>query len=207
MKQFIEFINRARCLNMGNYAPNPNNQDIYNQLATISLNDLTAEQIDNLTNPVKLSSVNQDALITMDIVNKAAKRTGQVMPNKGSIIKYVQTSNDEQAVVRPPSGEVWEIMGISTNCSEAPTGSQSYYFYYSTDATIASNPVPGANNDMFVSSINSASTNLAWEVLSEDFTPRTLIATHDVFPRLYNSFGTMPVGAVCNWIVAYVRRY
>jgi len=191
---------------MSNYAPDPANEEIYNNLQNKTLSNVEANDIQKLTNPTFLQSTNQDDLITYNIVNQAAGRTGQIMPNKGSIIKYVQTSNDEQAVVRPPLGEVWEIMGISTNCSEAPTGSQSYYFYYSTDATIASNPVPGANNDMWISSINSASTNLAWETLSEDFTPRTVIATHEIFPRLYNSFGTMPVGAVCNWIVAYVRR-
>ena len=191
---------------MSNYAPNPTKEQLYNQLATIDLENVTAEQIQNLTNPVKLSSDNQDSLLTMNTVNKAAMRdTGTPMPNGATIVKYVQATNDEQAIVRPPVGEAWEIIGISTNASEAPTGSQNYYFYYSTDATIATNPVPGANNDLFISSINSASTNLAWESLSEDFTPRRVIATHDFFPRLYVSFGTMPVGSVMNWIVGYIR--
>jgi len=181
--------------------------NIYQQLNTFTLSNVPAEDIMNITDKTHLQFQNEFDLERYNLINQASNRTGQIMPNQGSVQKYIQTTNDEQAVVRPPKGEVWEIMGISVNNSEAPSGSQSYYFYYSTDATIATNPVPGANNDMFVSSINSASTNLAWETLSEDFVPRAVIATNEVFPRLYNSFGTMPVGAVCNWIVAYVRRY
>ena len=191
---------------MGNYAPNPNNQDIYNQLATISLNDVTAEQIDNLTNPVKLSSVNQDALITMDIVNRASKRTGVPMPNQGTIIQYTQTSDSTQAVIRPPPGEVWEIMNVSVANVPSVTGSNTYYSFFSSDATVASNPIPGATNDSWISSINNAGNVIAAESLFEEkFTP--LYVTNTMFLRLYSTMDNVGTSAVVYWNVAYVRRY
>ena len=67
-------------INMTNYAPDPKKERIYSDLATIPLSEVTAEQIKTLTDPVTLSASNQDALITMNTVNKAAMRDGQIMP-------------------------------------------------------------------------------------------------------------------------------
>ena len=114
MKQFIELINRARCLNMSNYAPNPTKQDIYNQLATVSLNDVTAEQIQKLTNPVTISSDNQDSLLTMNAVNKAAMRDGSSMPGTGQIINVTATDPGVGVdILTPAKGEVWQIIALS----------------------------------------------------------------------------------------------
>ena len=99
---------------MSNYAPNPNNQDIYNQLATIPLSEVTAEQIETLTNPVTLSSNNQDSLLTMNTVNKAAMRDGSPMPGTGKIINITATdAGNNYDLLVPAKGEVWQIIGIS----------------------------------------------------------------------------------------------
>tara|TARA_R110000787_G_scaffold106510_1_gene214181 strand:- start:857 stop:1405 length:549 start_codon:yes stop_codon:yes gene_type:complete len=101
-------------INMTNYAPDPKKERIYSDLATIPLSEVTAEQIETLTNPVTLSASNQDALITMGIVNKAAMRDGSSMPATGRIINI--TASDAGAnydILVPAKGEVWQIIGIS----------------------------------------------------------------------------------------------
>lgn len=98
---------------MGNYAPNPTSQDIYNQLATINLESVTAEQIGKLTNPVTLSADNQDALITMNTVNRATFRdSGTPMPNTQKIIQrtYTDASQDSD-FFKPEPNEVWMLIG------------------------------------------------------------------------------------------------
>lgn len=135
---------------MGNYAPNPNTQDIYNQLATISLNDVTAEQIQKLTNPVTISSDNQDSLLTMNTVNRAAMRDGMPMPDTGAIQIKTISDNTTQEIFRPQVGEVWQLMGVSFQrtagdgssvytmyiCDD--DGNEVYWFYASSSDTVVS---------------------------------------------------------------------
>ena len=98
---------------MSNYAPEPKNERIYSDLATIPLSEVTAEQIQTLTNPVTLSAVNQDALITMNTVNKAAMRDGMAMPDTGIIVKVTSTDNATLEVLKPNFGEVWQLNAAS----------------------------------------------------------------------------------------------
>jgi len=102
---------------MSNYAPNPNNQDIYNQLATIPLSEVTAEQIEKLTGPVTLSSNNQDSLLTMNTVNQAAMRDGMAMPDTGIIVKVTSTDNATLTVLKPNPGEVWQLNAASATAT------------------------------------------------------------------------------------------
>lgn len=108
---------------MGNYAPNPNTQDIYNQLATIDLANITAEQIENLTKSVKLSASNQDALIVMNIINQAAMRDGKPM---GGTMKCLQKSATESGtqytIFQPAVGEVWQVSGSFSTSGSGISG-------------------------------------------------------------------------------------
>ena len=115
---------------MSNYAPNPTKQDIYNQLATISLNDVTAEQIQKLTNPVTISSDNQDKLITMNTVNQAAMRDGGPMPETSEIVLAQATDSGVPVVVKTPKiGEVWQIINGQANVTDI-VGDVQHEFYY-----------------------------------------------------------------------------
>ena len=191
---------------MSNYAPNPKKQSIYEGLAQKKVSDVTAEEIELFTDPTFIQAENQDALITYDIINKAILRRGLPMPDEGTIIQYTQNNDSEQAVIRPPKGEVWEIMNISASNVPSVTGSNTYYTFFSSPATVISNPVPGATNDSWVSSTSNASNVVAAETLFEEkFTP--LYVTNTMFLRLYSTMDNVGTSAIVNWNVAYVRRY
>ena len=180
---------------------------IYEQLNTKTLGDVEAIDIQALQDKVHIQEINIQELKTYNLINQAAHRTGQVMPDKGTLYVFNQPTNDDQLIIRPPKGQVWDIMGVSVANTAALSGNQAYYLYYSTDASIAASPIPVASTDMLLSSISSSSTTVGWETLSEDNAPRTLYATYDIFPRFYANFGGVGVGESVNWIVAYVRRY
>ena len=96
---------------MSNYAPNPSKKPIYTNLATKSLEDVTADDIQTITNPVKLASVNQDALIVNNIVNEAAMRnSGRPIPETMRI-ELTSSSSDGSKVdiITPEKGSVYEI--------------------------------------------------------------------------------------------------
>ena len=99
---------------MSNYAPDPKKERIYSDLATIPLSEVTSLQINTLTNPVTLSASNQDALITMNIVNKAAMRDGQPMPETQKLVQATYTDNGSNDFFVPSKGEVWILVGGDT---------------------------------------------------------------------------------------------
>ena len=99
---------------MSNYAPDPKKERIYSDLATIPLSQVTSTQISTLTDPVTLSASNQDALITMNIVNKAAMRDGQPMPETQKLVQATYTDNGSNDFFVPSKGEVWILVGGDT---------------------------------------------------------------------------------------------
>ena len=191
------------------FAPPPKDSSLYQQLESTTLQTLTADQLDTIRAKTFSQGTdgNEDEYRRLLLLGLAADQLSLSGPiaNAGSIVKYNQADATSPISIRPPKGEVWEITGISINNTAALSGNQTYYFYYSTDETIASNPVPGADEDMWVSSTSNGSTNLAWEGLSEDSTPRMVLATNEVFPRLYGNFTGVGGGESVNWIAAYVR--
>jgi len=191
---------------MSNYAPDPKKERIYSDLATIPLSEVTAEQIQTLTNPVTLSANNQDALITMNIVNKAAMRDGNPMPDTGGIEQYVQTTNDVAPVIRPPKGQVWNIQGISLFNSLSLTGNQAYYAFLSDATTLLVDEIPAVSRgDVQLSATSSSSSTLAWETLHEDLGGGPLILNHNMFLRWYGDFANTQGGNTITFSVAYVN--
>jgi len=105
---------------MSNYAPDPKKSNLYDQLVTKSVQSVTAEDITILTNPVKLSSINQDQLIMMKIINDAIMRDGMPMPGTSKVVNTGFISDTQTVVVfRPEVGEVWQLMAMSLD----PNGS------------------------------------------------------------------------------------
>ena len=99
---------------MSNYAPDPANEEIYNNLQNKTLSSVSAEDIQKLTDPTFLQSTNQDAIITYNIVNEAAMRDGQPMPGTSIIIRAQCTDSGVAVEVKAPQpGEVWVIQSAS----------------------------------------------------------------------------------------------
>jgi len=190
---------------MSNYAPNPEAQDIYKGLAQQKLSDVTGSQIQNLTDPVFIQAENQDRLITMNIINQAAMRDGNVMPNTGGIISLSQSTGNVAVEIRPPEGEVYKIMGLSLRNSATPTGTNYYNTFLSTPATALANDTPSqSNGDVSYSSIGSSSTELLTESLFEEvFQP--LIITSELFIRCYSNMAETAGGATVEWKAAFMR--
>ena len=204
MKQFIELLGLAEGDFIGNYAPNPEAQDIYKGLAQQKLSDVTASQITNLTDPVFIQAENQDRLITMNIINEAAMRNGQVMPNTGGILAYTQTVANEAVNIIPPDGEVWKIMGICIQNSATPTGSNNYYTFLSDPTQTAIDVTPSANREVLYSVFSSSSLTLGTETIFEEvFQP--LLITSQMYLRLYSSMSNVAGGASVAWRIGYMR--
>jgi len=189
---------------MSNYAPDPKKERIYSDLATIPLNEVTAEQIETLTDPVTLSASNQDALITMDIVNKAVMRDGNPMPNTGGILSYTQSDANIPIEILPPKGEVWKIQGISIINSASPTGTNVYYTFLSDPTQTAAGATPSGAREVFYSSFSSSSTLLGTETVFEEvFQP--LIITSEMYLRMYSNMANVAGGATVSYKVGYLR--
>ena len=189
---------------MSNYAPDPKKERIYSDLATIPLSEVTAEQIETLTDPVTLSASNQDALITMDIVNKAAMREGTPMPNTGEIKSYVQSDANVAINIAPPKGEVWKIQGISIQNEPNVTGTNAYYSWLSDPTQTAASDTPSGTREVFYSSFTSASNLLGTETIFEEvFQP--FIVTSEMYVRMYSNMAAVAAGGTVTYKVGYLR--
>ena len=187
-----------------NYAPNPLREKIYVNLQNKKLSEVTALDIQKLTDPTFIQATNQDALITYNIVNKAAMRDGQVMPNTGGIRSYVQSDANVAVNIIPPTGEVWKIMGISIDNDPNVTGTNAYYTYLSDPTQTAVSTTPSGSREVFYSSFTSASNLLGTETMFEEvFQP--LIITSEMYLRIYSNMAAVGVSATTTYNVGYMR--
>jgi hypothetical protein len=96
------------------YAPNPKNQKVYRNLQNKKLSDVTAKDIQQLTDPTFIQATNQDALITYNMLNKAMMRDGLPIPNQGKIIATEFTGATQTKIVASANnGEVYQVIGAS----------------------------------------------------------------------------------------------
>ena len=184
---------------MSDYAPDPKKQQVFTNLQNKTLSDVTGDDIAKLTDPTFIQATNQDALITYNVVNQAAMRDGQPMPDKGGIAYYTQTDANVKNDVRPPKGEVWQIMGISALFDDTPSTDNTFYQYL-TDVGGQS-----TSGDMvFISSVGSGSTNVGWETLEENV-QRPLILTNSVWLSIFSNMAGN-AGDTLSFRVAYINR-
>jgi len=190
---------------MSNYAPDPMKEKVYDNLQNKTLADVSAADIQSLTDPTFIQATNQDALLTYNIINQAAMRDGNIMPNSGGILTLTQTDGNIAVDIIPPNGQVWKIMGMSLRNSPTPTGTNYYNTWLSTPETKASSNTPGqANGDVFYSSVASGSTELLTETLFEEvFQP--LFITSNMFMRIYSNFANVGTSPSVIYNVAYMR--
>jgi len=186
------------------YAPNPKNQPVYNNLQNKKLSDVTAKDIQQLTDPTFIQANNQDDLITYNTINRAAMRDGNIMPDKGGIETQTQTDNTLYVTFRPPKGEVWKIMGIAVHNTATPSGSNTYNTFLSDPVTAALSDVPSAVNDVYYSSVSSSSTNLLTETMFEEvFQP--FFITNTMFLRIGSTMANVGAGGTVKFHVAYMN--
>ena len=108
------FGGHEEVVNMSDYAPDPKKQLVYDNLQTKTLANVTALDIQRLTDPTFIQATNQDALLTYNIVNKAAMRDGSAIPE--TMVIGVGTTTDSGVGVNiftPQRGEVWAIQSAS----------------------------------------------------------------------------------------------
>jgi len=129
---------------MSNYAPNPTKEKVYDNLQNKTLGNVSAADIQTLTDPTFIQATNQDALLTYSIINQAAMRNGLPMP---STSKVVSTGNladtGTVSVFRPEVGEVWQLMAMSLD----PNGSNAAHrgIGYLVEFDSLSNPADPTN--------------------------------------------------------------
>ena len=188
---------------MSNYAPDPKKEQVYVNLQNKTLANVTAEDIQRLTNPTFIQATNQDALITYNTVNKAAMRDGQIMPDSGGILTQTQTDGTVAIRFRPPVGEVWKVMGISIYNTATPTGSNSYYWYLSDPSTDLAD-LPSGLREVFYSSFSSSSSLLGAETIFEEvFQP--FYITNQMYIRMYSNMSNVGAGGEVDFRLAYMR--
>jgi len=189
---------------MSNYAPNPIKEKVYDNLQNKTLGDVTADDIQKLTDPTFIQATNQDALLTYNIINKAAMRDGNIMPNTGGIETKTQTDNTVYVTFRPPSGQVWKVMGISLQNTVGVTGANVYNTFLSDPVTAAISDLPTNTYDVWYSSLSSSSTNLLTENLFEEvFQP--FYITNSMFLRIGSTMVNVSGGNEVKFHLAYMR--
>ena len=97
---------------MSNYAPDPRAEKVYDNLQNKTLADVTAEDIQKLTNPTFIQATNQDALLTYNTINKAAMRDGSPIPSTAKFVSVTVTDTDKETLFQPKIGELWMLQGI-----------------------------------------------------------------------------------------------
>jgi len=189
---------------MSNYAPDPMKEKVYDNLQNKTLADVTASDIQSLTDPTFIQATNQDALLTYNIINQAAMRDGGIMPNSGGIETQTQTDNTLYVSFRPPNGQVWKVMGMSAHNTASPTGTNVYNTFLSDPVTAAIADVPSAVDDVYYSSVSSSSTNLLTESLFEEvFQP--FFITNSMFIRIGSTMANVGAGGTVKFHLAYMR--
>ena len=187
---------------ISNYAPDPEKEQVYVNLQNKTLADVTAEDIQRLTDPTFIQATNQDALLTYNTVNKAAMRDGNAMPDKGAMESQTQTTSDVPIVVRPPKGEVWKIQAIAATNNAVLGASQGYNFFISNEDD---GSVPQTSTDLFYSSLSSTSTVVTAEALFDDNAIFPIEITNTMFLRFYANYVGTSAGHEVKWFYAYTQ--
>ncbi len=188
--------------------PKPPGSNIYRQLSDKKLGELTNQEYEVVYNNIFLNDTSEDELRRLALIGLARQSLGGSssgpISGKGDVITYTQASSSVGGTVRPPDGEVWQIIGISVSNSVSPTGSSTYSLYLSSKDMVTAEPQkPDSSNDLFYSSTSSGSTNIPWEVLIEDHNAQPFIVSESMMLRMYSDFSGADTGNVVNWKVAY----
>ena len=105
-------------------------EHIYDQLNTKTLGDVEAIDIQSLQDKVHIQKVNVDALETYNLINQATFRDDAgIIPSSSIVVKAAVTDTNSVVAFTPAKGEVWQVMACSSEGSDAPSTSLTYYLY------------------------------------------------------------------------------
>lgn len=92
--------------------PSPNKANIYEQLSSIKLEDLTRSQLDVIRNPLFLNSKSEDVLRRINLIGQSSNQMSQSGPIPGlSRIQGVsRTSDGTSTLFQPEEGEVFQLV-------------------------------------------------------------------------------------------------
>lgn len=181
---------------ISDYAPDPKKQLVYTNLQNKTLSDVTALDIERLTDPTFIQATNQDALITYNIVNKAAMRDGGPMPDKGTVLVLTQSNDSDVQYVQPAKGEVFEIMGISATVTGVD-GNNTYSMYLCSETGQSTALM------VYIQNLISGSTNVSiFPSDTESKFPLTL--TNTMFLRLDSNMDNQT--GTTAFKIAYIQR-
>jgi len=192
------------------FADRPEESRVYQDLKTKVLQNLTSDEFDSLKASMFSEGVNglEDEYRRLLLLGLASDKISVSGPlaNSGQVATYTQSDDSTSPTVRPPIGEVWQVIAIAVSNSASPSGLSSYQIYLSDADMLAASPSkPSAGNDLYYSQTSSGSTNIPFESLIEDHNAQPFLLTNEMFMRPYNDFDGMATGATCNWNIAYVR--
>ena len=152
---------------MSNYAPDPSKELIYGNLQHKTLSSLTASEVQTLTDPTFIQPDNQDALITYNLINRAAFRDDSgVIPGSSICVKATVTDTNSVVAFTPAKGEVWQVMACSSEGSSAPSTSLTYYLYLK-HGVLGTGP-PEDEIEIYVGAVSSGSTTVSLSGLLAD---------------------------------------
>ena len=185
-----------------NAKPDPAGSNVYRQLNSIKLGDLTNNQFDVVYDNVFLNDMSEDELRRLALIGAArqsfsASSSGPI-PIAQGWFEQDQTVGTSAGGVsfKATAGEVWQIVAIGVRNDTSPSTSQSYNFYWSKDDTF------DLSKGLLQNSVSSGSTNVGWEVLDEGIT-QPLYVTGDVYLHMYS--GMEGGVSTVTWRIYYVR--
>jgi hypothetical protein len=115
---------------MSNYAPDPKKQLVYTNLQNKTLSDVSATDIQRLTDPTFIQATNQDALLTYNTINTAAFRNDSCpIPGTSKLIKATATDSNKTLLFTPNEGEIWQLLGATVLADSGPGETVTYYLY------------------------------------------------------------------------------
>ena len=115
---------------MSEYAPDPKKQQVYVNLQNKTLSNVSASDIQILTDPTFIQATNQDALLTYNTVNQAAMRDGKPMPETCVVTATQSTESGTKYTVKLPNlGESWMILNAHV-LVVSPSGNISHELYW-----------------------------------------------------------------------------
>lgn len=88
--------------------------NIYEQLNTKKLSNVTAEEVMNITDKTHIQFQNEFNLERYNLINQALYRDGMPMPNTQRIVQTTYTDTGSNDFFVPGKGEVWILCGGDT---------------------------------------------------------------------------------------------
>lgn len=94
-----------------NALPTPDKANIYEQLSSIKVEDLTRSQLDVIRNPLFLNNTSEDVLRRINLIGQTSNQMSNSGPIPGAsrIQGVTRTSDGTSTILKPEEGEVYQV--------------------------------------------------------------------------------------------------